>query len=192
MSEDMDWARQVAIQTQQQKAQLEESTTDVVLQNLMLDDSDLKRILKGEVQEPLEQLQAMVLQFAQLKSMDNDQAFKILELLRTINSRLRRFQRLIPYVILLSPLMRLTNIDEKEEKKLKRKVSIMIRRDILDMDEEELELTDVNFYDALKIICWNAITDSRMGWKARIATEQRKIITTEFTQPKRKKLLGIF
>lgn len=189
---DVEIARATAIQTQQQRAQLEESTTDIFLQNLMIDDSDLKRILKGEVQEPLNQLQELVIECNTHQKIDVEHALKILEVLKTLNLRLSKFQKIVPYLILLSPLMRLTNIDEKEVKMLKRRVSIMIRRDILDMDEEELELTDVNFYEALKIMCWNAIGDSFMGQKARIVTEQKKIIETKFTEPKKKGFFGRF
>jgi len=186
MSSDTEIARQTAIQVQQQRAQLEESSTDILLQNLMIDDSDLKRILKGEVQEPLNQLQEIIIECSTQQKISVEQAVKILGVLKTLNFRLSKFQKIVPYLILLSPLMRLTNIDEKEVRMLKRRVSIMIRRDMLDMDEEELELTDVNFYEALKIMCWNAIGDSLMGQKARIVTEQKKIIETRFTEPKKK------
>ena len=187
---DIEIARQAALQVQQQRAQLEESPTDIVLQNLMIDDSDLKRILKGEVQEPLNQLQDIIIECNTQQKIDVEHAVKILEVLKTLNLRLAKFQKIVPYLILLSPLMRLTNIDEKEVRMLRRRVSIMIRRDILDMNEEELELTDVNFYEALKIMCWNAIGDSLMGQKARIVTEQKKIIETRFTEPKKKGLFG--
>lgn len=187
---DAEFARRVAVQVQQQRVQMEQTGADVLLQNLMVADSDLKRVLKGEIQEPLDMLRDLIIDYAEFDKIKIKDASKILNILKTINKRISRFQRLVPYSMLLSHLMRLTNIDEKEMRYLKRKVSIMIRRDILDMDEEDLELTDVNFYDSLKIICWNAINDSLHGWKAKVVTEQKRIIEQEFKEPQKKGLLG--
>jgi len=192
MSEDIDIARQTAIQIQQQKAQMEESTPDIMLQNLMIDDSYLKRILKGDIQEPLDNLSALIIECTQHQKIDNENAFKISELLRTINSQLAGYKQLKPFLMLLTPLMALTNLDEKQIKKLKRRVSIMVRRVMLDMDEDDLESSDVNFWEALKLIVWNRIDDSLHGWKANVVTEQKKIIETRFTEPPKKKRFGIF
>ena len=192
MSSDIDLARQAAIQYQQQKAQMEETTPDAILQGLMIDDADLKLMLKGEIQEPLNRVRELIVEFSALEKMDNEHARRIIELLNTLDSRLARYQRLKPFLMLLSPLVGLTNFSEKEAVMWKRRVSIMIRRQILDMDEEELEIDDVNFWESLKMLIWIKITDSVMGWKPRIVTEQKKIIQTEFPQPKKKGFFGRF
>lgn len=181
-------ARQYAIGVPQQQAMMDESSSDVVLQGLMVDDSELKRILKGDVLEPLNTLAEYVVLFDKAQAIDHAQAERIGDLLEKINARMVKFQRLIPYQILLSPLMRLTNIDEKAAKLLKLRISLMIGRDLLDINEDELEMADVNFYDALELACFNAVSDSTKGWKANVVTEQRKIIKTtiEEARPKGK------
>lgn len=185
-------ARNVAVEVQQQQAQAEPMVSNFLLQSLMVDDRYLKEILKGEILEPLNMLEGLMKDYMVLERIDKAHYDKIMELLMVLNDNFSRFRRCMPYLILTSHLMRLTYITQKDAKALKRRVSIMIRRDLLDIDEEELELADVNFFEALKIMCWNAIDDSVEGYKLRAVTEQKKFITTEFTEPKRKKKWGIF
>jgi len=184
-------ARLSAVDQQTRQAQSEEYAPNFVLQSLMIDDRNLRFILTGQIQEPLSQLKQMVMDFGALDKIDKGHSALILELLGKINSNLTRFRRLTPYMLLTSHLMRLTYLTEKDAKILKRRVSIMIRRDILDIDEEELELTDINFYESIKILCFNGIDDSIQGFKLRNLTEQKKTITNEFKET-RKKRWGIF
>jgi len=179
-------ARQYAIGIPQQHAMMDESSSDIVLQGLMVDDSELKRILKGDVLDPLNTLGEYVVLFDRAKQIEHEQAAAIIELLGKINARIVKFQRLLPYQFLLSPLMRLTNSSQKEVDLLKLRVSLMVSRDLLDIEEDVLEMTDVNFYEALEIMCHNAIQDSLMGNKIRAITEQRKIIKTTIEEERPK------
>ena len=189
--------RAVALQTQQQmgqqRAMLEESPTDIILQSLLVDDSDLKRILKGEIHEAIQELSQMVLDASAMQRIDNPLAFKILGVCKQVNVQLAKYQKILPYLMLLSPLMRLTNITAKQARILKLRITVMVHRDLLDIDEDELELTDINFYESLKLLCFNAVDDSVMGWKANVVTEQKKVIETRLVENRqRKRKWGIF
>ena len=178
-----------------QMGAMEDRTFDSMLNNLFVDDSYVKAILRGDVQEPLNNLTELIETCKTVQRIDVEHYDAICCWLKQINEKLVRYQRLTPYVFLLSQLMSLTNITEKEAEMLKHRVSIMIRRDILDIQEEDLNMEDVNFYDGLKILIFTKINDSREGWKARLLTQPKKEIAYRWednSPSNRKKKFGIF
>lgn len=167
---------------------------DAVLNNLFVDDSYIKKILRGDVQEPLNSLTELIDSCKVKGTIDQTHYVAIASWLKEINAKLVRYQRLTPYLFLLSQLMSLTNVTEKEAYQMKCRVSIMIQRDKLDIDEEQLTIEDINFYDGLKLLIFTKINDSVNGWKARLLTQPKKEFIHTFTDntPQRKKRLGIF
>lgn len=198
MSDTYPLMKGVAVQTTtgvtQQQSLVDEATPlDVVLQNLLVADRNLMEILKGDIYELVQDIVKHVSDAITCEKIDNAVGFDILNECRKMNTYLRPYQRIIPYLILLSHLMRLTNIDQKEVASIKRRVRIMIRRDLLTMREDELKMNMINFLDAVQILIFNGINDSFNGWKAKVVTEQKRTIRQELVeQPTRKKRLGIF
>ena len=115
MSETIEYAKAATVQTEAQKAQLELFvSTDAVLQNLMVADTNLERILKGEVHEAIDNLQHLITSATAMEKIDNALAFNILAVCRDIKKELGNYMRIVPYLMLMSHLMRLTNIDKEE------------------------------------------------------------------------------
>ena len=181
---------------------------DLILQSLMVDDTDVKRILKGEIHEPLNRfrqcitdLSTTALDCYKLKSIDKTQGEDLLfqigesqKLMNKIELQLARYYHMVPYLLMLSPLVRLSNIDGKRVDAYCRKIGIMIGRDKLMSSWDEGSYETHNFYDALQMLIELALHESQEGWKARIVTEEKKQVITEIhdrTGQQRKKRFGI-
>jgi len=155
---------------------LETPYRDAQLQALMLGDHDVMEILRGDLSKKITMLDGWLELFTQQGNITQEQYDDLRFELHKMEKTLDRFLRLQPYIMLNSPLMRLTWIDDEEAKYLKLRVSIMIQRDLITINEEELDSIDLNFFDSLELLCHNAINDSRKGFKAGQITEQRKKI----------------
>jgi len=182
---------------------------DMILQSLMIDDTDLKRILKGEIQEPLnrlrdtiELLNQTVIECVKAKSVDGGEAQEILAavldvkpLMERVEARLTRYYHMVPYLLLLSPLTRLSNLTQQMVDALKRKIGIMIGRDKLMASGGDESFENANFWDALQIACEIAVQDSLGGWKMQgVVTEKRQVSTIieDRSAQQRKKRFGVF
>jgi len=204
-----DIVKATAVQmSQQQSPASSDPNIDLILQSLMIDDTDVKRILKGEIHEPLNRfrqcitdLSATTLDCYKIKSIDNEQGKEILfqiqeskVLMDKIELQLARYYHMVPYLLMLSPLVRLSNIDGKRVDSYCRKIGIMIGRDKLMSSFDEGSYETHNFYDALQMLIELALHESQEGWKARIVTEEKKQVTTliqDKTGGQRKKKFGI-
>jgi hypothetical protein len=195
--------------SQQQQPVSSDPNIDLILQSLMIDDTDVKRILKGEIHEPLNRfrqcitdLSATALDCYKIKSIDDEQGKEILfqiqesqKLMNKIELQLARYYHMVPYLLMLSPLVRLSNIDGKRVDAYCRKIGIMIGRDKLMASWDEESYETHNFYDALQMLIELALHESQEGWKARIVTEEKKQVITEIhdkTGGQRKKRFGVF
>jgi hypothetical protein len=179
---------------QQPYSQRDESGIDQILQSLMLDDTDVKRILKGNIQEPLNKLQQLTIQCFQMQQIDKEQGYKIIELLKDINGQMKHYKRMIPYLLLLSPLMKLSNISEKEAASLRRRVGIIIMRDRLDQEDEEDALQEANWFDSIEMLINAGINCSIEGWMIKQIAEERKTVNTVIQDStlQRKRKFGVF
>lgn len=185
---------------------------EAIMQSLMLEDTDVKRVLKGEIHEPLNKLEKLITTFrGQSKVLlENPQLTKgevvgmldklykhqngIFDQLLLIESQLKHYRQYIPFLLLLSPLVQLSNITEKQAQALQRRVDIMVLRNRIDCEDEETDLHDVNFYDAIKMLIWLNIQGSIGGFKIKAIVEERKNVVTEIrdrTSYPRKKKWGI-
>lgn len=194
MSSDMVKGMAVQGSFQQPYSQRDESGIDQILQSLMLDDTDVKRILKGNIQEPLNKLQQLTIQCFQMQQIDKEQGYKIIELLKDINGQMKHYKRMIPYLLLLSPLMKLSNISEKEAASLRRRVGIIIMRDRLDQEDEEDALQEANWFDSIEMLVDAGINCSINGWMIKQIAEERKTVNTviQDSTPQRKRKFGVF
>jgi len=194
MSSDMVKGMAVQGSFQQPYSQRDESGIDQILQSLMLDDTDVKRILKGNIQEPLNKLQQLTIQCFQMQQIDKEQGYKIIELLKDINGQMKHYKRMIPYLLLLSPLMKLSNISEKEAASLRRRVGIIIMRDRLDQEDEEDALQEANWFDSIEMLINAGINCSIEGWMIKQIAEERKTVNTVIQDStlQRKRKFGVF
>lgn len=194
MSSDMVKGMAVQGSFQQPYSQRDESGIDQILQSLMLDDTDVKRILKGNIQEPLNKLQQLTIQCFQMQQIDKEQGYKIIELLKDINGQMKHYKRMIPYLLLLSPLMKLSNISEKEAASLRRRVGIIIMRDRLDQEDEEDALQEANWFDSIEMLVDAGINCSINGWMIKQIAEERKTVNTVIQDStlQRKRKFGVF
>ena len=181
---------------------------DMILQSLMIDDTDLKRILKGEIQEPLnrlretiELLNQTVVECVKNKSVDVGQAEDILAsvlevkpLMERVEQRLTRYYHMVPYLLQLSPLTRLSNLTQPMVDFYKRKIGIMVGRDKLMASGGDESFENANFWDALQMSCEIAVQDSLGGWKMQgVVTEKRQVSTIieDRSTQQRKKRWGL-
>lgn len=210
MSSPSDIVKATALQMSQQPSQQSDPNIDLILQSLMIDDTDVKRILKGEIHEPLNrfrqcvgELSDLTLDCVKFQSVDFEQGKKLLGviaesqmLMGKIELQLARYYHMVPYLLMLSPLVRLSNIDGKKVDAYCRKVGIMIGRDKLMSSWDETSYESHNFYDALTMLIELALHESQEGWKAKIVTEEKKQVITEIRDrtsgAQRKKRFGIF
>jgi len=204
-----DTTKAIAMQIAHQPSPATDPNIDMILQSLMIDDTDVKRILKGEIQEPLNRFRELIENLNQLivecyknKAVDPIVGKDILAcvqdgypLMEKIEKQLARYFHNIPYLLLLSPLTRLSNVDGKKVEALCRKVGIMIGRDKLMSVGDESSFENLNLYDALEMVIDLALHESENGWKARVVTEEKKTVQTVITDQtggQRKKKWGIF
>jgi len=209
MSSSSDMTKAISMQLANQPSPPSDPNLDMMLQSLMIDDTNVKLILKGEIQEPLnrfrELLQSLsptIVECFKTKTINTVQGNELIALLlelkpvlEAIEKRLGRYYHNVPYLLLLSPLVRLGNLDKKEVDGLCRKVGIMIGRDKLMAVGDESSFENLNFYDALYTLIFMALHESEEGWKMRAVTEEKRTVQTvihDTTGQQRKKRFGIF
>ena len=164
---------------QRQAIEVEEPAPIVVLQQLLLEDEKIYSLILGDLKKEKELLHQLIYIGVNRKTIDIELAEEILETLRRIERILLRYKRYRPYLFILNQLTRTTYFTEKEADLLKKEIAVCISRDLMDMDEDELELTDVNFLTLLEKACQIAVQDAVRGWKARVVTEQRRRVVFE-------------
>jgi hypothetical protein len=137
-----------------------------------------------------------------IKSIDDEQGKEILfqiqesqKLMNKIELQLARYYHMVPYLLMLSPLVRLSNIDAKMVAMFCDQVDIIILRDKAMSSWSDDNYETENFYTAIGILMKLALHESEEGWKARIVTEEKKQVITEIhdkTGGQRKKRFGVF
>jgi len=172
---------------QRQASEVQEPTSFLVLQQLLLEDHKIHSLILGDLEKERKLLNELLHIGQEFKTLDNNLAQEILETLKRIERILIRYKRYRPYLFILNQLTRTTYFTEKEAEQLKKEIALCISRDLLDMDEDELELTDINFLTLLEKACQIAVQDAVRGWKARVVTEQRRRVVFEGSESEKKK-----
>lgn len=189
-----------------------EPQLDAMMQSLMIDDPDIKRILKGEIHEYMNQLSQMLTYFkmqsekqlADFKLGDEENATRLTAIhiqigemekqLEAIQKELKRYRRYIPYLLLFTSTSVLSNITEKEAKKLYGKVDIMVTRDELDNADDDDVLESQNFFDAVRVAYYLHVMRNVEGHTFRGLIEEKRTVTSviqDNTHKPRKKFLGV-
>lgn len=202
---------QAGVQQQMQQQATADPNLEMITNSIFVDDSSLKAILKGEVDTLLNEerrthtgLRALVVECAKNKMIDSAQVAEIQYCLkeaercwRKVDDQLAHYKRMVPYLILLSPLTRLSNLTPKEVNHICLQIDIMIGRDKLMSSGEDDNYGDANFWDSLGLGCKLAVHDSAGGWKFKGLTINTTMLHHSFQdgypgQPTKKKRFGIF
>lgn len=203
-----------SLQQAQQPNTQTDPQLDAVMQSLLIDDSDLKRILKGDLHEYLNQLKQMMVYFQQrstllleyfMSNKQNDNTALLALILKqlqeidqqvsSVATQVKKYRRYVPYLLVFTPTSVLSNITEKEARKIYRKFDIMITRDELDCADDDELLEDKNFFDGLRIAYYLHVMRNTDGHTFRGLIEEKRTVTSviaDNTQKTRKKVLGIF
>jgi hypothetical protein len=145
-----------------------------VLRSLQLSDGTLIRILKGEIQEQMDKLEKLVVERYQYQQINHEDAMKILAVTQDIKHEVKHYYKMVPYLMMVSPVMWLSNLSEEEVKRIQSKQSCMVWRHRLESeDEDETKvLQDSNFYDAIEIVMHVIAAGSTKGWKSNVINKE--------------------
>ena len=189
-----------------------------IMDSLQLSDSNVYKILKGEIHQLISRCEETLITFQQsIKDyqthyavMDSKEALlnlnlllaqqtELFELIQGMQLELQQYYKMVPYLLMLSPIMWLSNLSSKQIRDTVFRQSLMIQRDrCLRDDDSEGSFDDDNFLDAVEILMHTIVAGSEKGWKSNIIrNEVREVTTTIRDQTanpdqKRKKRLGIF
>jgi hypothetical protein len=189
-----------------------------IMDSLQLSDSNVYKILKGEIHQLISRFEETLISFQQAVKdfQDNNSAMSQQEVnlklgqllaqqtelfvcIRNIQLELQQYYKMVPYLLMLSPIMWLSNLSTKQVRDTVFRQSLMIQRDrCLRDDDSEGSFDDDNFLDAVEILMHTIVAGSEKGWKSNIIrNEVREVTTTirdQTSNPdkQRKKRLGIF
>lgn len=185
-------AVQIGMQTANQQ-QPTDPNLELIYQSLLCDDPEVKRLIKGEVQEPLNKwrqlitvLDNVIVERDDSPMMTQAQAARIICLLEESNQlmvkldyQLRKYRYYLPHLLMLSPLMRLSIITQKQANQIKLRQKLMISRDRLRASSSpDHDLLDENWFDAILIAMNMAVQESVDGKKLEAITKDTRQITT--------------
>lgn len=182
----------------QMDAQLEN-----VLKGLQLADGTLVRILKGEIQESMDKLQKTMIRCYQAMSElekkiivseninaitkeDLNKAFVLTQNLKAliakevlpeaenIKREVKHYYKMVPYLMMVSPIMWLSNLSEEDVRRVQSRQSCMVWRHRLENEDEDDSkvLQDSNFFDAVEILMHVIVAGSTKGWKSNVINKE--------------------
>lgn len=151
---------------------------EAIMTSLFLQDSDVSRILKGEFQEPMNKLQKITVQCIQHKQISYDQGLEILAYLQEINRKLSRYYNKVPYILSLSPMMKLSNITEKEAQAIYDRQELMVLTDKANRVDDEDNYEDDNWYTAILNLMFVTGRCSVNGFMIKQLVEEKKTVST--------------
>jgi hypothetical protein len=194
-------ALQIAAGTMNQP-QPTDPNLELIYQSLLCDDPEVKRLIKGEVQEPLnrwrqiiEMLNSCVSERDESPIITQQQAAQIIALMRESNTlmdrlekQMKKYRYYLPHLLMLSPLMRLSIITQKQANKIKLRQQLMVNRDRLRASSSpDHDLLDENWFDAVLIAENMAVQESVEGRKLEAITKDTKQVTTVINDQTRQK-----
>lgn len=187
-----------------------------IFDSLQLSDSNVEKILQGEVNVLMERLAFMITDFQQnaeeyknfyMTANQEKAEVMLLKLLGVqkdvkktvadLETELEQYRKMVPYLLMLSRLMWLSNLSAKQVRDIQFRQSIMIQRDRCLRGDDADGVMDDNFLDALEILMHNQVAGGERGWKSNVLrNEVREVRTTiedrtSGGEPRRKKW-GIF
>lgn len=216
MSDPSDMVKTAAVQAAHTPTSGGDSQLDLVMQSLMIDDTDVKRILKGEIHEPLSRFKQLTVLLEQhlavildtqsvavltneqnaglLKEMGNiKQILKLIaEIEEKIYGQLESYHEYIPYLLLLSPSSVLSNITSQQAEMLWRKAKIMLMRSKLKSKRKSRTMESRNFYDAVGIKLFLTFQRSINGATFKGLVQEKREVTTVIQDATREKKRRLF
>lgn len=169
---------------------MDEEVESLLERYMLVSDSDIKALLKGDLILKVDSLVKFVEQ-AQASGIATEQNLKmaidyLLASVTVIRDNLQKSMRLLPYLFVVSQLNRLGNISLKQARQLSLEVRLMMLKDQAVMEPNELA-TMSNFYKGLEIFCTIGFHDSVEGYKLREIMVKRKDIRWQEPEEPRKK-----
>lgn len=165
-----------------------------IYQSLLCDDPEVKQLIKGEVREPLNRWKHLInLVDDALNAYTEDspiltekQAQMLIgyiaeanRLMSNLEVQMKKYRYYLPHLLMLSPLIRLSIITQKQANHIKSMQQLMINRDRLRARSTgELDLLDENWFDAVSIMESMAVQESVNGEKLMAITKESKQVTT--------------
>ncbi len=209
MSESSEQMKATAVTLASQPSGQGDAQLDLVMQSLMIDATDVKRILKGEIHEPLNKLnQLYVALHQQLAELLDNPAVtseqtsvllkikSILELIQKqeaeIYIQLEAYKEYVPYLLLFASNTVLSNIDVKQADSVMRKISIMIMRSKLKSKRKGRTMETRNFFDSIEILLFLQLQRSINGLTFKGLVQERKEVTTVIRDETQKKKRRFF
>lgn len=186
-----------------------------IMDSLQLGDSNVYRILRGEIEELMDLLSQELVLFRQQSEVYNNhymtmnqtqqeaQLAKILahqnsmlKIVSSIKTELQHYYKMVPYLLMLSPLMWLSNLTKQQVRDIQFRQSLMVQRDRCLREEDcDNSFDDDNFLDAVEVLMHVMVAGAREGWKSNIIrNEVREVKTTieDRTAPEKKARSGLF
>jgi hypothetical protein len=189
-----------------------------IMDSLQLSDSNVYKILKGEIHNLITRFEETLIEFQQSvtdfqlnsSAMPNpevqlklsqllSQQKEMFDLASKIKLELQQYYKMVPYLLMLSPIMWLSNLSTKQVRDTMFRQSLMIQRDRCLIDDDcESAFDDYNFTEAVEILMHTIVAGSEKGWKSNIIRNEVREVTTTIRdqtsgpQQQRKKRLGIF
>jgi|GEM_PF-5399029 len=199
-------AGSVAMQYNQPPKNHDDLGISDVLQTLMLTDTDIQRILKGNISEPLDKLNAILtkldqnpkaitVQGEEIITIGSSEAKEITQTLKDINKQMADYKSMIPFLFALSPLIKVSNLSQKTAEYYIQKINLMVTRYRITSTKSSDSILDKNFFDAYLLVAQSNILSAVNGWYTRMATEEKRhIISTVETprQQRNKRKIGVF
>jgi hypothetical protein len=186
-------AAQIAGGAMNQPSPQTDPQLELIYQSLLCDDPEVKRLIKGEVQEPLNRWRQLTQLLNDCVNARDDssiltesQAAQIIGLLKEANllmskleTQMKKYRYYLPHLLMLSPLMRLSIITQKQANQIKLQQRLMVNRDRLRANATgESDLLDENWCDAVLIAENMAVQESVDGRKLEAITKEAKQVTT--------------
>lgn len=214
--ETSDQVKAVAIQTSHMPSSSNiDPNLQAVMDSLQLSDSNVYRILRGEIHELMDKqgqlivtLQQTIEDFQNIHTTTINETTQIrlaeirneLIKLGTINDKmtmeLQQYQKMVPYILMLSPLMWLSNLSSKAVRDIQFRQSLMVQRDRCLRSDESEGFDDDNILDSIEMLMHVMVAGAERGWKSDVirneVRETKTTIEDRTTPPKKRGLFSKF
>ena len=104
---------------------------------------------------------------------------ELFDLTLQIKIELAQYYKMVPYLLMLSPIMWLSNLSTKQVRDTMFRQSLMIQRDRCLIDDDAASaFDDYNFTEAIEILMHTIVAGSEKGWKSNIIRNEVREVTT--------------
>jgi hypothetical protein len=161
---------------------------DEALQQLLINDLDIKVLLKGQLMDKFEHVKLFVEQLIPDGTLTPDKLFELNNLVDEVLTVLKPYSKLVPYILMMTHLNSLGYITEKQAKIFTIEGQLMLLHDLALMTPEEYSVSR-NLYRAMAVRMEFVFFDSVGGAKFKQLTSPTKTVLLgegPISQPKKK------